>query len=88
MFEILKLKVVDSLAVPNFTSMEMKLSKTKTRRQIAQEYGITPRTLRRWLKSHQIELPRRLIAPQDQLLIYENFGYPEVEIRLPASFRN
>ncbi len=75
-----------TLLLPNFTSMEMKLSKTKTRRQIAQEYGITPRTLRRWLKNHEIELPRRLISPQDQLLIYEKFGYPEVEVNLPATY--
>lgn len=52
--------------------------KTKTRQQIAEEYGITPRTLRRWLKKNKIELPKRLICPNEQKLIYKTFGPPEV----------
>ena len=51
--------------------------KTKTRQQIAQEYGITARTLRRWLKQNKIKLPKRLICPNEQKLIYKTFGHPE-----------
>ena len=58
--------------------MEIRLSKTKTRSQIALEYGITTRTLRRWLKSHKVNIPNRLICPKDQQKIYETFGYPEL----------
>ncbi len=55
----------------------MKNSQTsKTRRQIADEYGITPRTLRRWLKKSNIDLPRRLICPREQDIIYQTFGNP------------
>ncbi|MEM9918268.1 MAG: helix-turn-helix domain-containing protein [Bacteroidota bacterium] len=50
--------------------------KVKTRQQIADEYGISPRTLRRWLKKYNIELPNRLISPKDQQVIYDLFGNP------------
>ena len=50
--------------------------KAKTREQIASEYGISTRTLRRLFKTHNIILPRRLIYPKDQLKIYETFGNP------------
>lgn len=49
---------------------------TKTREQIAREYNISPRTLRRWLKTNDIHLPNRLLCPIDQNRIYEKFGYP------------
>ena len=48
----------------------------KSRRQIAQEYGISPRTLRRWLKKYNIDLPSRLLCPKEQALIYHHFGDP------------
>ncbi|MEO1515855.1 MAG: helix-turn-helix domain-containing protein [Bacteroidota bacterium] len=53
--------------------------KFKTRQQIADEYGISPRTLRRWLKTYNINLPRRLVSPKDQLVIYSVFGKPVAE---------
>ncbi|MEM7187092.1 MAG: helix-turn-helix domain-containing protein [Bacteroidota bacterium] len=48
----------------------------KTRQQIAEEYGISPRTLRRWLKNSNIQLPNRLLGPKEQLKIYQEFGDP------------
>ena len=48
--------------------------KAKTRKQIADEYGISPRTLRRWLKKYNISLPNRLLCPKEQQIIYQSFG--------------
>ena len=50
--------------------------KAKTREQIAREYGISPRTLRRLLKRHNIKLKNRLVYPKEQLKIYDTFGNP------------
>jgi len=50
--------------------------KAKTREQIAEEYGISTRTLRRLFKSHHIKLSQRLIYPKEQLKIYKTFGEP------------
>ena len=57
--------------------MKQKPLKAKTREQIADEYGICSKTLRRWLKKNEIQLPHRLISPKDQLKIYETFGFPD-----------
>ncbi|MCD2260212.1 helix-turn-helix domain-containing protein [Psychroserpens luteolus] len=54
----------------------MKYLKVKTRQQIAIEYGISPRTLRRWLKQDEIYLPKRLLTPREQKRIYKKFGWP------------
>jgi methylphosphotriester-DNA--protein-cysteine methyltransferase len=48
----------------------------KTREQIATEYKISPRTLRRWLKKAKICLPKGLVDATHQRLIYETFGCP------------
>lgn len=49
---------------------------SKTRQEIAREYGISRRTLFRWLKREEIELPRGLVSPKNQSRIYEVFGVP------------
>lgn len=50
----------------------------KTRQQIAEEYGVVYRTLHRWIKDSDINLPdRKLVTPRYQDLIYQNFGYPD-----------
>ena len=48
----------------------------KTRQQIATEYGIDRKTLYRWLKKKEIVIPRGLIKPSNQKIIYEAFGNP------------
>jgi len=48
----------------------------KTRQQIADEYGISRKTLSRWLKKAGIELDGYLIAPKEQAFIYQTFGDP------------
>lgn len=55
--------------------------KAKTRIEIAAEYGISRRTLQRWLKKEKIEVSRGLIKPEELKRIYDKFGKPEKEKR-------
>ena len=48
----------------------------KTRQEIAAEYGVHRRTLLRWLKRAKIELPKGLVCPRHQFIIYTAFGFP------------
>jgi len=50
--------------------------KVKTRSQIAEEYGFSPRTLSRRLKKLNIKLPSGLLTPADILRIYQILGKP------------
>ncbi len=52
------------------------MNTTKTRQQIADEYGISRKTLGRWLKKVKIELKGYLITPKEQEMIYQQFGHP------------
>ena len=49
----------------------------KTRQEIAAEYGVHRRTLLRWLKRASIDLPKGLVCPRNQFIIYSVFGFPE-----------
>lgn len=49
----------------------------KTKKQIANEYGICTKTLNKWLKKEDIPLQRGLISPKSQELIYEKLGNPK-----------
>ncbi len=48
----------------------------KTRQEIADEYGISRRTLQRWLKKMNITLSKGLLTPSEQRQIYRKFGLP------------
>ena len=50
--------------------------KAKTRQQLAVEYGICTKTLNKWLKRTQLEVPRGLIPPKTQSKIYNKLGIP------------
>jgi len=50
--------------------------KAKTRTEIASEYGISRRTLQRWLKKEDISLSKGLVKPDDLRKIYKRFGKP------------
>jgi DNA invertase Pin-like site-specific DNA recombinase len=54
--------------------VELLILKVKTRQEVADEFGINVRTLSRWLKRANIDVPRGLIKPSQLRLIYENFG--------------
>jgi hypothetical protein len=48
----------------------------KTRQQIPDEYGISVNTFKTKLKRVRIELPKGLIFPATQKLIYHKLGLP------------
>jgi abortive infection bacteriophage resistance protein len=51
--------------------------KSKTRKQLAKEYGICTKTFNRWLKQERIEIPRGKIKPTHLELIYTKIGVPK-----------
>jgi len=53
------------------------MSKAKTRQEIASEYGISRRTLLRWMKRKNIDISNGLVTPGDQRKIYSTFGLPK-----------
>ncbi|MBN3584350.1 hypothetical protein JYB64_18290 [Algoriphagus aestuarii] len=52
----------------------------KTRQQMAEEYGVSVRTLARWINEKNLELGKGLLTPIDQELIYKAFGSPTEKI--------
>ena len=54
----------------------MKENRSKTRTQIAAEYGVSARTLSRWLQRNNLSVSPGLICPKEQARIYQNFGHP------------
>jgi len=52
------------------------MMKAKTRAQIAVEYGISPRTLRRWFLKSKLKVPSGLLKPNTLRSIYDAFGNP------------
>lgn len=53
----------------------MSMNHPKTKQQIAQELGISLRTLQRWIKKSDINVPRGLVSPEKQQELLNNFGY-------------
>jgi hypothetical protein len=49
----------------------------KSKKQIAEEYGICTKTLTKWLKEERISFKRGLISPKWQEIIYKKLGYPK-----------
>jgi len=52
--------------------------KAKTRSQIAEEYGISRRTLYNWLNKSKLEFDRSLLIPKEVEQVYRTFGNPKV----------
>jgi len=58
--------------------MEAKATlKAKTRTEIAMEYGISVRTLYRWLRKAKISISFGLIDPRHLKIIYDKYGDTE-----------
>jgi transcriptional antiterminator len=55
---------------------EQSSSRAKTRLEVAEEYGISRRTLRRRLKALNIQIPPGRITPADLKRIYRALGEP------------
>ncbi len=51
--------------------------RAKSRQQIADEYGISAKTLARWLQRENIQVTKGLVTPREQELIYAAFGQTE-----------
>ena len=47
----------------------------KTKNQIAQDLGISLRTLQRWIKKSSMDVPRGLVCPKKQKEIQDTFGF-------------
>jgi len=58
----------------------------KTKSQIAQELGISLRTLQRWIKKTDLEVPRGLVSPEKQKELIEKLGYSEKRSESKKSF--
>ena len=51
--------------------------KAKTLQEIANELGLSVRTIQRWCKKENLKLPKGLKNPYWQKVIYEAFWYPD-----------
>ena len=49
----------------------------KTREQIADQYGISTKTLKKWFNNAGLKIPSGLICPSDQEKIYQHLGVPQ-----------
>jgi hypothetical protein len=56
--------------------METLVLKAKTRQEVAREYGISVKTLNRWIKKENLKISPGLIYPNQVRIIYETFGIP------------
>jgi hypothetical protein len=52
--------------------------KAKTRKEVALEFGISEKTLGRWIKKSNLSIPSGLINPFHLDIIYETFGVPDI----------
>jgi hypothetical protein len=59
----------------------------KTKQQMADEYGVCRKTFNKLLKSKNITVKRGLIAPKDQMDIYEKLGIPGIIKMYPSITR-
>lgn len=50
------------------------MNKVKTRQQIANEMGISTKTLSRWIAKYRIQLPAGLLCEKYQQLLHDIFG--------------
>ncbi|HMO40008.1 MAG TPA: hypothetical protein PKC76_11280 [Saprospiraceae bacterium] len=51
---------------------------SKTRKHLAREYEMSDSTFYRRLRALQLRLPRRLLVPEEYIVIYEHLGPPEI----------
>lgn len=51
------------------------MNKPKTRKELASELGIHPKTLTRWLKKNNLQISSGLLTPVEQKTIYTKLGF-------------
>ena len=62
------------MTTSNF-SQNQQIVKAKTKEQIAEEMGMSLKTLQRRLKKVNLKIPRGLISPQKQTQIFERLEW-------------
>lgn len=50
----------------------------KSKKELASEFGVCPKTFTRWLKRENIRTSRELYTPKGQEMIYKIFGRPKI----------
>ncbi len=55
--------------------MNLKEKFPKTKSQMADELGMSLRTFQRRLKQYNLQIPRGLISPKQQIMILQELGY-------------
>lgn len=50
--------------------------KSKTREQVAHEYGVCRKTFYNWLKKEGLVMKNRYLTPKEVKIIYKIFGKP------------
>jgi hypothetical protein len=50
--------------------------KAKFRYKVAREYGISVKTLNRWIKHYNLNIPKGIINPHLLKILYVKFGPP------------
>lgn len=57
--------------------------KSKSRETVSDEFGITPKTLNRWMEKHGIYAPKgELLCPKILVKVYDEFGWPDSVISI------
>ncbi|PZX48676.1 helix-turn-helix domain-containing protein [Algoriphagus chordae] len=51
-------------------------NKAKTRQQFANEYGVSVKTLSRWIKRRNLCIENGLLTPATQNVLYDSLGLP------------
>lgn len=52
-----------------------------SKKQLAQAYGISPSTLRKWLKELGIENRNKILHLSERIMVIEKYGNPFVNVK-------
>jgi len=52
-------------------------NRCKTKKQMAEEFGVCTKTFKKMLERNEIAIARRLITPKEQNQIYRKLGKPK-----------
>ena len=73
-------RAVSKNYVPKVLNMKMcqnQKNRCKTKKQMAEEFGVCTKTFRQMLERNEIVIARRLITPKEQIQIYRKLGKPK-----------
>jgi len=62
---------------------ELSNNSVKTKKQMAEEYGVCSKTFNEMLRRNKISIERRLITPKEQEAIYSVLGIPKNSHKFP-----